>query len=101
MIAQGQKFNDLTIFLDGGTYTGCTFERCVLVVSGLLPIYFSGNHLIACRWEFAGPAATTIAFLTSTYVQGGGGKELVEKMFNNIRQNATGQRRSGDPVVLN
>ena len=99
MIARDQTFSDLTIFLDGGTYTGCTFERCKFVVSGILPIYLVGNKVIRCRWEFAGPAANTIRFMTSLYA--GGAHHLIEQIFDTIRKNSTGQRRSGDSIVLN
>jgi hypothetical protein len=98
MIAQNQTFNDITVYIDGGTYTGCTFTRCILVVSGILPAQIAGNKFIECKWEFAGPAANTMVFLTSLYA--GGASDFVEKIFDAIRKN-TGGLKPGDRIVLN
>jgi hypothetical protein len=101
MIAQEQHFHDITVYLDGSTFLGCAFERCRFVFSGLIPSHLEGCRFTECKWEFAGPAANVIGFLTSLYSLGGGGKDLVEKTFESIRKNATGQRRPGDAITLN
>jgi hypothetical protein len=102
VIAHNKKFHDAKISLDGCTFAGCTFERCTFVFSGLLPVDLEGNTIAGdCKWEFAGPAANTIGFMTAIYAQGGGAAQLIEHTFENIRKNATGQRRAGDTVVLN
>jgi hypothetical protein len=98
MIAQNQTFNDITIYIDGSTYMGCTFQRCIMVFSGVLPVHIVGNKFIQCKWEFAGPAANTVGFLTSLYA--GGARDLVEQIFDAVRKNATGQRRASDPIIL-
>jgi hypothetical protein len=101
MIAHNQQFHDIRISLDGATFVGCTFERCTLVFSGLLPPHLAGNGFHNCKWEFAGPAAQTLGFMTSLYSQGGEFSKLIEMTFANVRNNATGQRRAGDAVILN
>jgi hypothetical protein len=100
MIAQEQDFHDIVVYLDGSTFLRCTFERCRLVYSGLIPSHLEGCSFSGCKWEFAGPAANVIAFFTGLYSQGGG-VDLVEKTFDSIRKNATGQRRPGDAITLN
>jgi len=98
MIAQNQTFNDITVYIDGGTYTGCTFTRCVMVVSGILPAQIAGNKFIECKWEFSGPAANTVGFLISLYA--GGASDFVEKIFDAIRKDSA-ELKSGSRIVLN
>ncbi len=102
MIAHGKKYHDIVVSLDGCTFVDCTFERCKLLYSGLMPCQMSGNTVTDCEWQFVGPAANTIQFMTATYA--GLSRELIEGTFESIRRNAAGggqQRRAGDPVVLN
>jgi hypothetical protein len=84
VIAHNRNFHDITVQLDGGTFVGCTFERCTLVISGLIPFHLEGCNFPTCKWEFAGPAANTLGILTQLYA--GGAKELIEKTFDNIRK---------------
>lgn len=99
MIAHHKKFSDIRVVLDGSTFVGCTFERCVLIYSGALPTSLNNNKFSDCSWEFDGAAQNTLGFMAALY--SGGGRELIEKTFENIRNNATGQRRAGDTIVLN
>lgn len=101
MIAQREKFRNTTVFLDGSTFVGCSFERCIFVFSALMPTHLDGCTFEDCQWQFAGPAANTVGFMTAMYSQGGGAAKLIEGTFDNIRRNATGQRRLGDAVLLN
>jgi hypothetical protein len=85
MIAMNQKFEDLTITLDGGTFHGCTFTRCRLRFSGLtLPELGGGNKFENCEWDFIGPANNTLAFL-QMLDHDYGGAEMVEGIFNRVR----------------
>ena len=101
MIAHNKKFHDIRISLDGATLIGCEFGRCTFIYSALLPVNLEACSFSECQWEFTGPAANALGFMTAIYSQGGDGAKLIEKTFENIRTNATGQRRAGDTVVLN
>ena len=83
MLARGQHFSDARIAVDGGTFDGCTFERCTLIFSAMLPTQIMKCHFIDTKWEFSGPAQNTITFLAGLYRSGG--KSLVENTFNKIR----------------
>ena len=98
MIAHNQRYKDTRITLDGATFVGCTFENCIFVFSGLLPPLLEGNTITACKWEFTGPAANTVAFMSALYRSGA--HDVIEKTFENIR-NMPDTKRAGDPVILN
>lgn len=99
MIAHGETFRDTMIAIDGSTFVNCTFEKCVLVYSGLLPACLDGNSFTACRWEFGGPAANTLNFMAALYRSGA--RDLVELTFQGIRKGAVAQARPSNAVVLN
>jgi len=69
--------------LDGASFYGCTFRRCKLIFSGLLPFTLEGGSYHDCNWEFAGPAANTIAFLSALHKAGA--HDLIEGTFRTIR----------------
>jgi hypothetical protein len=84
MIALNQRFESLTITLDGATFHGCTFVRCHIRFSGLALPDLGGNRFEQCEWDFIGPARDTLAFMQVLY-HDHGGTNLVEKMFGLIR----------------
>ena len=84
MIALNQKYEDLTLTLDGGTFHGCTFVRCRLRFSGQLVPELGGNKFEQCEWDFVGPARDTLAFLQVLY-HDHGGTDLVERIFGLVR----------------
>lgn len=84
MIALNQKYEDLTITLDGGTFHGCSFVRCRLQFSGLALPDLERNSFEQCEWDFVGPARDTLAFLQVLY-HDQGGTDLVEKIFGLVR----------------
>jgi hypothetical protein len=86
MIAHNKKFHDIRVSLDGATFVGCTFERCTLLFSGVLPCHLAENTFNNCKWELAGPASQTIGFMTAIYSQGGELTELVESTFKKHSQ---------------
>lgn len=83
MIARNQTFNDMTISMDGGSFYDCTFNRCKLKVSGLLPVTLEGGSFNDCNWELVGPAANTLGLLARLYKAGA--RDLVEGAFHLIR----------------
>ena len=88
MIGLNQRFEDLTITLDGGTFHGCTFLRCRLRFAGLaMPDLGGGNSFEGCEWDFVGAAGNTLGFL-QTLFHDHGGAELVERVFGAVRQQA-------------
>jgi hypothetical protein len=87
MLVQDAKFEGESLSIDGSHYRRCTFIRCTLVYSGLLPVSLENNNFDECQWHFAGPAQNTLGFLTALYA--GGAQELVELTFNNIRSSSS------------
>jgi hypothetical protein len=83
MIADGQSFKKQQVFLDGATFTNCTFEDCDLIYSGLMPVFLNGNTMTDCRWQFAGPAQNCMGFLTMLYASGA--RDLIESTFTAVR----------------
>lgn len=67
--------------IDGHTFTGNTFQNCVLVYGGG-SIDFSNNALHGVRWEFVDAAARSIALLSSFYQSGGESKEFVDILLS-------------------
>lgn len=86
MLAEGQTFRDRRIQLDGGSFYGCTFERCVFVYSGLMAATLDRCTFTACQWEFQGPASETLGFLAVMYRSGA--RDLIERTFEQIRDTA-------------
>lgn len=83
MIAYDQTFKDTKIFLDGGSFHRCTFERCEIVISGLIGCTLIDPKFVDCRWTVHGPAETTFQLLAALYKAGA--KDLIEGTFNQIR----------------
>jgi len=94
MIARNQTFSDVTVHLDGSSFYDCTFERCTVVFSGVLPAVINNPRFVDCRWEAAGPAEMTIRFLTSLYKAGA--KDLIERTFEAIRGKLPSQPVAGE-----
>lgn len=89
MIARGQTFKDITIYLDGCSFYECRFERCTIVVSGLMGSVLEAPHFQDCHWVLNGPARNTLQFLTNLHR--GGAHQLVENTLDVIR----GKRQPG------
>lgn len=83
MIAEDQTFEDMTIVLDGGSFYRCTFIRCRMSFSGLLPCIVESPNFVECHFDLQGPAANTLAWLGALYRAGG--QALVEETFDQIR----------------
>ena len=83
MFARKQKFENVTIFLDGSSFIECNFENCTLIYSGLLPAALNTSSFNNCRWEVSGAAQNTVGFMADLYRAGA--QELIEATFDNIR----------------
>lgn len=88
MIYQNQTFKNERIELSGNAYHDCTFEHCELVYRGDRSPTFQDNQFIDSVFLFTDSAIRTIYFLSNMYRAGAGGREVVEKTFDDIRQGA-------------
>lgn len=83
MIASDQVFKDTKVFLDGGSFTRCRFERCEIVINGLIGCNLVDPLFVDCRWTVNGPAQTTLQLLSALY--SAGAKDLIEATFDQLR----------------
>jgi len=88
MIAYDQTFTDAHVYLDGASFYRCKFNRCTIVINGLVGCTLVDPQFIDCKWTVAGPAQTTFDLLAALYRAGA--TDLVEATFDNIR----GKRRA-------
>jgi hypothetical protein len=84
MIAQNQTYTGIQISLDGNSFQDCIFEKCHLVISGILPFTLHKCKFNECTWRFAGPAESTFRTLASLY-QLPGMASALEATFEHIR----------------
>jgi hypothetical protein len=84
---ENEVFEDQIIQLDGNKYIRCKFQRCTLQFGGLADVSLENCEFHRSSWSFTEAAARTIQFMTGLYHGAGeGGRELIEKTFENIRQ---------------
>ena len=84
MIAD-QMFKNERIELHGNIYHRCTFEKCELVYDGDRSPTFKDNEFVDTVFVFRGPATRMLYLLANIYHAGEGGREVIEKTFNDIR----------------
>lgn len=88
----GTTFDQETVLVDGYHYHNCCFNQCKIVFRATEPVKFDGCVFNECIWEFDGPAENALLYLSALYNGlGEGGKELVEGVFESIRQGAVEQ----------
>ena len=85
MIAKAQTYEGLQIFIDGGTFVECTFNNCTMIYSGLMQGQIQSCRFEGCEWKFSGPARNGLDFLGVIYSIGDSGREIVEGIFQGIR----------------
>ena len=83
MIAYDQTFTEAHIYLDGSSFYRCKFNRCTVVINGLIGCTLVDPQFIDCTWTVAGPAQTTFELMSALYRVGA--TDLIEKTFENIR----------------
>ncbi len=84
---ENHKFENTDVRLDGNKYINCTFKRCHLIYGAKGVVTLDGCSFHECKWSFVDAAAMTINFMAGLYHgTGTGGKDLVEKTFENIRK---------------
>lgn len=77
-------FRGEEVLLDGNEFEGCVFESCVIVYGGGAEVTLANNTFDQCDWRFVDAAERTLRMLHALYH--GGGKELIEATFENIRR---------------
>jgi hypothetical protein len=88
MFYQDKTFTGERVELSGRGFHGCTFKDCELVYRGDPSPNFQDNNLVDSVFVFADSAICTLYFLSNIYHAGRGGREVVEKTFEDIRQRA-------------
>jgi hypothetical protein len=75
------------VVLDGNHYVDCRFEDVTIVFAATAPTALERCAFVRVQWTFEGPAAHTMEFLNALYHGAGeGGRKLVERTFDIIRQ---------------
>ncbi len=94
---KGNTFQGETILLDGREYEDCAFIECDLQYGGAGFVAFNKCRFDNCRWSFVDAASNTLHFMASLYHGlGEGGRNLIEDLFNSIRQNPPPGMNTGD-----
>jgi hypothetical protein len=88
MRIQEHTFENQEVVLDFHEFDHCVFTKCKMKVFGYGPFTLANSEITDCRWEFAGPAASTIQVMTMLYH--GGAKDLIEATIANIRKGPKG-----------
>jgi hypothetical protein len=84
-------FTDEDIRIDENVYTSCIFRNCRIIFTGKGPAQFSNCKFDQCQWVFDDAAEQTIQYLAALYTGlGPGGEDLVEGIFDSIRQGGVG-----------
>lgn len=86
------SFQGGQVEVDNTTFTRCHFIRCQILYSATGPVTFNDCTFHECDWTFEGAAESTLYFLSALYRGlGGGGREVVETIFQAIRDGRVGQ----------
>lgn len=93
-----RTFEDERIYVEGQTFTGCTFRRCRFVFTGVaLTHHMTANTIEGFSVEFEGPALNTVGFLQGLYATGGEERAFVEDVIDAI-QSGRPLDRPGDDL---
>ncbi len=82
-----QTFLEQAVDLDFNLFEDCKFERCKLVYRGFGTVSLAGCSFTEVEWMFTDAAGNTVNFMRGLYHGAGeGGRELIDKTFENIRK---------------
>jgi len=85
------------IDLDGNTFTGCVFRRCIIRFSARATVSMSDCKFHDCTLTVGGPAALTLDYLRAVYHGlGEWGRKSVERLFEEVRQPEVRQPKKVD-----
>lgn len=74
------------IHLDFNTYVRCEFLGATLIYHGYGPVAFHNCVFVQPDFVFSDAAQNVIGLMQAMYDAGGGGQQMVEGTFNNIKQ---------------
>ncbi len=80
---RGQKFESVSVDIDGTEFIDCEFDRCTLVYSGGGLFIFDNSPIDSCTLTLEGPAENTLFALSSMY--NSGMAEVVERLIAMVR----------------
>ena len=83
-----ETFKQQRVELHGQSYRDCTFDECELVFDGDRPPTLTNNKFIDSVFVFTGAATRTLYLLSNIYHAGGGGREVIENTFSEIREHS-------------
>jgi hypothetical protein len=87
MRVEGRTFTNETVDIDFNIFVRCHFDKCTLIYHGSGVVGLEGCSFSQVNWTLADGAANTIKFLTGLYHGAGeGGRNLVERTFDDIRR---------------
>src|SRR5215218_1853227 len=82
---------DENVVVDGKTFNNCRFVECRILYKGGKVPEFTNCAFESCQWVFDGPAENTIQYFALLYTGLGlGGREIIEGIFDSIRQGGVG-----------
>jgi hypothetical protein len=91
MVYENLLITDENVKVDGKTFRNCRFVNCRIIYAGGKVPEFTDCVFESCQWVFDGPAENTIQyFALLSNGLGLGGRELIEGVFDSIRQGGVG-----------
>jgi hypothetical protein len=73
-----------------------------MIYSGLMVGHTQRCNFVGCKWEFAGPAANTLGFMTALYGIDKVGPQMIDEIFQNIKKHAGRQSlKPSGSIALN
>lgn len=86
-VVRDETFGPGSVQVDDTLFIKCRFTQSKIIFEGTGPVSFDGCTFDRCDWVFDGPAEHALLYLTTLYHGlGDGGRELVEGIFESIRQ---------------
>ena len=67
-------------------FIAARFEKCTIVITGLMGCVLDDPQFNECKWTFSGPAQNTLTLLSALYRAGA--RDLVEATFDEVRGKA-------------
>lgn len=76
-------FENQEVVLDFHEFDHCIFRNCKIKIFGFGSYKLMNNEISGCKFEFCGPAASTIKTMNMLYH--GGAKDMIESIISQIR----------------
>ena len=83
----GQTFVNQKIDLDFQEFNNCEFNKCTLIYHAYGVVTLNGCSFKDVDWTLSDAARNTLTFMMGLYHGAGeGGRQVVEKTFENVRK---------------